>query len=467
MLRVLYFVVIVALAILAALWLVDLPDEVTIDGPGYQLTTSLSVLIVAVAVIAFVWALIYHVWRWLLSGPRRIAAGWSARRHDRGYQALTKGLVAIAAGDAKAAQRYGRDSGRLLDNPLNLLVLAQAARLAGDEAGARRHFQAMLAHPETEFLGLRGLLVQATNAGDWGAALGYARRAYALRPEAEWVGNALFDLQARVGDWRAAQKTLEAAVRRKHVAAGHAPRRRAVLLAERARAAYGDGEEAAALGLAREAHKLAPSLTAAAALAAGLLAKTGKKRAAAKVIEAAWRLAPHGELAAAYAALGDGESALDRFKRLERLHALNADHPESHLALAQAALDAELWGAARNHLLAAADRQPSQRVYRLLAAAEERESGSTEAVRNWLMSAASAPPDPAWLCDKCGDAAAEWSARCEACGAFDSLAWKLPPTPAHLSAAPVTTPLPRAADRPVPSPSIAPPGAVDDTAARE
>ena len=92
-------------------------------------------------------------------------------------------------------------------------------------------------------------------------------------------------------------------------------------------------------------------------------------------------------------------------------------------------------------LLAAADRQPSQRVYRLLATAEERDSGSTEAVRNWLMSAASAPPDPAWLCDKCGDAAAEWSARCEACGGFDSLAWKLPPTPAHLSAIPVTTPL--------------------------
>ena len=467
MLRVLYFVFVVALATLAALWLVDLPGAVTIDGPDYQLTTSLSVLIVAVAAIAVVWALVYHVWRWLRGGPRRIAAGWSARRHDRGYQALTKGLVAIAAGDAKAAQRFGRDSGRLLDNPLNLLVLAQSARLTGDETGARRHFQAMLVHPETEFLGLRGLLVQATNAGDWEAALGYARRAYALRPETEWVGNALFDLQARAGDWRAAQKTLEAAVRRKHVAAGHAPRRRAVLLAERARAAYGDGEEAAALGLAREAHKLAPSLTAAAALAAGLLAKTGKKRAAAKVIEAAWRLAPHGELAAAYAALGAGESALERVKRLERLHALNADHPESHLALAQAALDAELWGAARNHLLAAADRQPSQCVYRLLATAEERDSGSAEAVRNWLMSAASAPPDPAWLCDKCGDAAAEWSARCEACGAFDSLGWKLPPTPAHLSAAPVTTPLPRADDAPLPSASIAPPGAVDDIATRE
>ncbi len=467
MLRVLYFVVIVAAATWAALQLVDLPGDVIIDWPGKRIETSVSVLIVAVAAIAVVWALIYHVWRWLRGGPRRIAAGWSARRHDRGYQALTKGLVAIAAGDAKAAQRYGRDSGRLLDNPLNLLVLAQSARLAGDEAGARRHFQAMLDHPETEFLGLRGLLVQATNAGDWEAGLGYARRAYALRPETEWVGNALFDLQARAGDWRAAQKTLEAAVRRKHVAAGHAPRRRAVLLAERARAAYGDGEEAAALGLAREAHKLAPSLTAAAALAAGLLAKSGKTRAAAKVIEAAWRLAPHGELAAAYAALGAGESALERVKRLERLHALNADHPESHLALAQAALEAELWGAARNHLLAAADRQPSQRVYRLLAAAEERESGSAEAVRNWLMSAASAPPDPAWLCDKCGDAAAEWSARCEACGGFDSLGWKLPPTPAHLSAMPVTTPLPRAADKPVPSSSIAPPTVVDDAATRE
>ncbi len=185
------------------------------------------------------------------------------------------------------------------------------------------------------------------------------------------------------------------------------------------------------------------------------------------MVEAAWRLAPHGELAAAYAAIGAGEGALERVKRLERLHALNTGDPESHLALAEAALEAELWGTARKHLLAAADARPSQRVYRLLAAAEERDSGSAEAVRAWLMSAANAPPDPAWLCDKCGDAAAEWSARCEACGAFDSLAWKLPPTPAHLSAMPVTTPLPRADDAPPPPPPAAPPAVVDDAAARE
>ena len=51
-----------------------------------------------------------------------------------------------------------------------------------------------------------------------------------------------------------------------------------------------------------------------------------------------------------------------------------------------------------------------------------------EAMRQWLLRAASAAPAAAWLCSKCGAASDQWRARCAGCGAFDSLDWKLPPT---------------------------------------
>ena len=127
-----------------------------------------------------------------------------------------------------------------------------------------------------------------------------------------------------------------------------------------------------------------------------------------------------------------GEAALARTRRFEELHQLNPDHGGSHLAVAGAALEAELWGEARHHLEQAAASRPSQQVYRMLAAVEERGEGAPDAVRDWLLKAASAPPDAAWLCDSCGAAAAEWSARCNACGGFDSLAWKTPAAPAAL-----------------------------------
>ena len=42
-----------------------------------------------------------------------------------------------------------------------MLLSAQAAQLTGDDAAARRYFSGMLEQPETAFLALRGLLLQA------------------------------------------------------------------------------------------------------------------------------------------------------------------------------------------------------------------------------------------------------------------------------------------------------------------
>ena len=455
-LRVLWFVGVVAVLIVAAVWLAENPGNVTIgatipgrDWPHVEITTSVGVLLAFAAAVAILLSFVYEIWRWLRTGPRRLVSGRAARRREQGFLALTRGLVAVAAGDAKAAKRFGRRSGRLLDNPLSLLVLAQSAQLNGDEAAARRHFRAMLDHSETEFLGLRGLLVQATKAGDWGAALGYAQRAYALRPSAEWVSSALFDLEVRAGNWRAAQKTLEAAVRHKHVGPADAPRRRAVVLIQRARVARAAGRDEEALRLAREAHKLAPDLVAATVVAAELLIAAGKARAAAAIIEEGWTIAPHPRLAGAYAAIAPEETAMQRAKRIERLHARAPDHLESQIAAAEAALAADLWGTARGHLEAAARGRPTQRVFRLMATLEERDGGDAEAIRSWLLRAAGAPPDAAWRCDQCGMAADEWGTRCESCGAFDSLAWR-PPRALSATVAPSVTVEPIAADSDAP-----------------
>lgn len=426
MVRVLGFLLALAALTWGAVQLAENPGSVAITWQGYRISASVGVLLLFVAAIAVLWAFVSRFWHWMRTGPGRFMEGRASRRRERGYRLLTEGLVAAAAGDAKAARKIGAKAGQLIQTPLNLLLLAQAAQLNGDETAARRYFEAMLEHPETEFLGLRGLIVQATKAGDWEAARRHARRAYGLRPDTEWLSSVLFDLESRGGDWRAAQKTLEAAVRAKLVDRQGASRRRAVVLAMRALTAQDDGAPEDALSLAREAHKLDPGLVAATAIAAGLLAAQGKARAAAKMVEAGWRCGPHPDLAHAYAAIAPDEPALERTRRFERLHALNPDHPESRIALAEAALEAELWGEARRHLEAAAVERPTQRVFGLLATLEERQGGDAEAVRRWLLRAASAAPGAAWMCDKCGAAGERWRARCEACDAFDSLAWKLP-----------------------------------------
>ena len=101
---------------------------------------------------------------------------------------------------------------------------------------------------------------------------------------------------------------------------------------------------------------------------------------------------------------------------------------ESHLALAQAALDAGLWGEARRHLDAAGGTNPSVRVCRLMAEVEERAQSDQAKVHDWLTRAAHAPADKAWRCSACGAHHESWRSVCESCGAFGTLHWRAPGT---------------------------------------
>lgn len=91
---------------------------------------------------------------------------------------------------------------------MTLLLSAQAAQIGGDELAAKKFFTAMLDRPETEFLGLRGLLNQALRNNDRGAARGLAERAATLRPDAAWAASSLFNLEARDGRWQQALTAL-------------------------------------------------------------------------------------------------------------------------------------------------------------------------------------------------------------------------------------------------------------------
>src|SRR3546814_4938497 len=95
----------------------------------------------------------------------------------------------------------------------------------------------MLEKPETRFLGLRGLLMQALRGGDHPRALGYVRQAQALRPKTPWVATNLFELSQRTGDLDGAAAALKQAVKTKAMGKAEADHKGAVItLAKAARA---------------------------------------------------------------------------------------------------------------------------------------------------------------------------------------------------------------------------------------
>lgn len=423
----LLFLGLAALGIAAASLADDL-GLVSMQWGGRRIETSTAVAATALLVLLILVAAIYRFWRWLLSSPLALSALRAEGRRRRGYKSLSSGLVAVAAGDLAQARKLARRTAQLLDEPaLTLLLSAQAAQLDGDESAAKGYFQAMREQPETEFLGLRGLLVQARRAGDQAEALTLARRAFALRPDTPWVGGELFSLEAATGDWQAAEKTLAHSIKRKLLVGVEAARRQAVVLFAQARAAADLGESKRALELARKAHAQLPDFSPATALAGRLHGAGGDARKARRLLREGWRTSPHPDLLAAWLDIHPTDDAEPRLEAVQNLIADHAAHTESRMALAQAALDAGEFGLAREQLQALAAHAPTARVARLFADLEEAELGDGAAARQWLRQAAIWPPDATWVCQGCGRQNGDWAPHCPDCGSFDAFEWRQPP----------------------------------------
>ena len=423
MIRLLVIVALLFVAALGVTWLAERPGDITLVWQGYQIRTSLMVAALAVVVLIAAIAFIGAIVRAAVRTPHAFGNFLGARRRDRGYRALTRGLVAVGGGDVRAARRAAQEAQSLLGRePLALLLSAQAAQLAGDGAAARAAFESLSAQVETRLLGLHGLYIEARRQGEEAAAHHFAEEAARLAPKTAWAGHALFDFHTRHGGWQGALATLAANAEAKIVDREHARRQRAVLDTARAlELESGEPEEARALAL--EAHKLAPDLVPAATVAARLFARAGEYRRAARVIEATWKIAPHPELAETYVALRPGDSAHDRLARAQRLAGFHANSSEGALAIARAAIDAHEWQQARDALGGVLRASPTERVCVLMAEIEAGEHGDQIRARAWLTRALAAPRDPAWTAD--GHVFEHWAPVSPISGRLDAFEWKV------------------------------------------
>ncbi|OYU48134.1 MAG: heme biosynthesis protein HemY [Rhizobiales bacterium PAR1] len=414
--------------------LADTPGHMLLQWGETEYRVSLITGIVGLIVFAVVLMAVWTLLRLIFRLPSLIGFANRMRRQARGQQAVARGLVAVGAGETKLAQRYAQDSQRLLgQDPLALLLKAQASQLSGNPKGAEEAFKAMLEKPETQSLGLRGLFIEAERRNDAAEARALAEEALRRTPDSAWASSAVLGFKAAERDWRGAISIVDQTVSRRIVDREEGRAQRAVLLAAAAQQAQ-DTNPDEAQSLALEALRFAPDLVPAAEMAARGLSLKGDFGKATRILETAWKANPHPDLADAYLVVRHGDSALDKLKRARALMKLQPDARESRFALARAALDAREFGAAREALEALALEKPTARTCLLMAELEEVENGNQGLVRAWLARASRAPRDPAWVAD--GVVSDSWLAVSPATGRIGAFEWREPPqaAEAHLRA---------------------------------
>jgi HemY protein len=425
MLRILVFLGGLALVAFGIAWIADRPGDIVFTWQGYHVETSVGVGLALLLIAAITIAVLWGVIRFLLRSPRLMRQRAAVRRRAKGLTALTRGMIAVGAGDARLAKKSAAEAGRHLDDePLAHLLRAQAAQLSGDRAAAIEAFERLAKGAETRLLGLRGLHVEAQRRGDHEAAIHYAQEAHKIAP-LPWSAKAVLEHRAAHSDWHGALAALNSQIAAKLVDKHTGQRQRAVL---QTAIALDEAERAPddALRLAREALAHAPDLVPASVLAARILAHKGEVRRAAKMIETAWSRQRHPELAETFLDLRTGDSNADRLAKAQTLAKFAPNDPESRMIVARAALAARDFGTARKAMvpLIAEGARPSVRACLIMAELEDAESGDQGQVREWLARSARAPRDPAWIAD--GVISKHWAPVSPVTGRLDAFVWQTP-----------------------------------------
>lgn len=426
MVRLVIFAIIVLLLGYGFSWLADRPGDLSLvwSGQLYQtkLIVAASALIALIAAVMVAWWLVRVIW----TSPHSVARYFRARKRDRGYQALSTGLIAAGAGNALMARKMAARSRGLIradQEPLIALLEAQAALIEGRHDEARAKFEAMANDPETRELGLRGLYLEAKRLGANEAARQYAEKAAENAPYLPWAAQATLESRSQAGRWDDAIRLLEQQKAARVIEKAEADRLRAVLLTARATEKL-ENDPSGARDDATHALKLSDDFEPAAIVAAKALFREDKLRKAASILEQAWKANPHPEIGATYVRARSGDSTADRLKRAEKLEALRPNNVESLLVVAQAALDIKDFGKARAKAEAAARIEPREAAFLLLADIEEAETGDQGRVRHWLAQALKAPRDPAWVAD--GYVSDKWLPLSPVTGRLDAFVWKAP-----------------------------------------
>lgn len=476
--KVILFVAVIAALALGLGMLSETGEAMRIVVAGWEFTLGpVQAMVLALVLIVAVWlalkvlGFLGAVFRFLNGDETAISRYFDRNREQKGYRALSEGMMALASGEARLALSRAQTAERLLNKPeLTTLLVAQAAEASGDRKRATEAYKALLAEDKTRFVGVRGLMQQKLAEGDRDTALKLAEKAFQLRPKHAETQDVLLKLQSDAGDWSGARQTLGAKLKSGALPKDVYRRRDAVLALQQAHAVIDEGSSIEAREAAIEANRLSPDLIPAAAMAARSYVQKDDKRSATRVLKKAWEVQPHPDLAAAFAAIEPEETPSERLKRFRTLTTLRVDSDETKMLLAELLIAVEDFPAARRALGDVPTERPTQRSVAILAAIARGEGAEDAVVRDLVAKALSAPRGPQWVCDKCQAIHPAWAPVCDNCGSFDTLSWRQPPatgTPSRSLAE--LLPLierPVEAEEPAPEPPVSDGESPDDIARR-
>lgn len=322
--------ILVAVLGLIAAWIGANPGTVTMLWFGYQIETSVAILMLFAILASMLLTFAYNMVKKIFMAPKRYSERRSVKQYRIAIAEVTHSIAALAASDIPVAARHARKAEKALGTtPLTLLLRAQISKSAGSDEESRELLEQLLEHPETEYLAAKSLADVAVKRDMLPQAMTLAQRAHKTNPRARGGAWSVFNLHLDAGNFQEAE--IHARQAQKNGALSFADMREAKgrIALRQAQNSYTNGNKENALVLAQKAVKCLHGDVKAAELCAKLYAETSQPKKALSLIQTQWIIAASPELARVFLQVTEHEKPEKRRKLIEKLIASNESAPEN------------------------------------------------------------------------------------------------------------------------------------------
>jgi len=432
MLKSIFYIIQLALLIFIAVWLADNPGTVKINWMNYNIEIHTGIFTAIFLSIIIISMILYRIWRNIISIPKTYKSYKKHKNLIDGYEAISMGIAAIAAGDSKRALSYSNKAKEIIPDSgkgLILLLEAQSKRMNNqDDVEVTKIYEELANSKDMALLGVRGLVNNAMEHGDYSKALELAEKSYKANKKQVWLLKQIYTLQIHLGLWNEALKSLNKSLKVKATDKSPAYSDKASLLILLADKDIQEKYIDDAISNLKKSLKINAGFSPAAQRLSKIYIERGRRKAAINVIEKAWKIQPHPDLVPLWNILfisKKTDNSIDRLKWFEKLCNNNPNSAESQITLATIAISENLWGAAKSALKLAETIRPSSRLYRLWAELEEKSFKDTNKINKFLEKASLAEPDKIWVCKETGNTYNNWEAIAQPHKSFNTIIWDL------------------------------------------
>ena len=411
------------------LWLVYEPGRVTLVWFGYRVQAHAFIFSMLILWLMASMVLVTRLWFWLSHAHQHRRAKREQKQTTRSLQALTRGFVALAAGESRDAEREADTIDKNKPLPaLALLLRAQAALQEGRRQQASIHFAKMLETPETAFLARRGLAQYALQQGHVQRAIEHLKEAHQLQPDALWPIKALFTAYSRNELWHDAEQLLTSRSGKKAFSSQQKQRNLAVIEWKKAQHALAESPPSSttAYHALQKSLKYHPALLPAVLLKAQMEKQESKRKKALATLTHAWSQLKHPHILEACSALIPSNMPEKYYQTVHKMCESHLDDPHHRLALTGAAIKAQWWAQAQEWLAPLLKNPIVWQEACLYHAQIDQAQGNADAADHWKHKAEQAPPLAHWVCAHCQTPQHEWHEHCSHCQNFATLEWQRP-----------------------------------------